>query len=118
MLEPGARHVYTLPPGVDFAAELVRGLRDRMAAQPPDAIARVRLYLNSERMRRQVVRAFASSGAGFLPQLILVSDLAEDPAFAALPPVVPPLRRRLELTRAIDLLLHRAPDLAPARRAV
>ena len=113
MLEPGARHVYTLPPGVDFAAELVRGLRDRMAAQPPDAIARVRLYLNSERMRRQVVRAFASSGAGFLPQLILVSDLAGDPAFAALPPVVPPLRRRLELTRAIDLLLRRAPDLAP-----
>ena len=113
MFDPGSPHVFGLAPGVDFAAALVRGLRDRMQGQPPEAMARARVYLNSERMRRQVTRAFAASGAGFLPKLVLVSDLAQDPAFAALPPVVPPLRRRLELTRAIDLLLQRAPDLAP-----
>ena len=113
MLEPGSAHVFTLPPGVDFAGELVRGFRERMRGQPPESIGRVRLYLNSERMRRGVIRAFAASGPGFLPKLILVSELAQDPLLAMLPLLVPPLRRRLELTRAIDLLLQRAPDLAP-----
>ena len=113
MLDPLGPHVFALPPGADFAMALVAGLRDRLAGQPAEAMARVRLYLNSERMRRNVITAFAAGGAGFLPRLMLVSELGRDPAFATLPPVVPPLRRRLELTRAIDMLLLRAPDLAP-----
>ena len=32
--EPAPR-VFALPPGVDFAAALVAGLRHRMAGQPP-----------------------------------------------------------------------------------
>ena len=44
MITPGA---YTLPPGADFPDELVAGLCTRMANAPPEAMARVTLYLLS-----------------------------------------------------------------------
>ena len=44
--------LYGLPPGADFARELVAGLIARTAHLPPDALSRVTVYLNSARMRR------------------------------------------------------------------
>lgn len=109
---PGPR-VFALPPGTDFPAELVAGLRSRMAGHPPEAMARVELFVNTQRMRRRVTDIFASQGAGFLPRIRLVTDLAQDVAMAGLPPAVPPLRRRLELTQLVARLLDAQPDLAP-----
>ena len=85
-----AASVYALPPGVDFPRALVAGLRARFADQPPEALARVTLYLNSGRMRRRVREVFLESGALYLPRLLLVSDLGADP-LAGLPLPVPPL---------------------------
>lgn len=51
-MSDGAASVYALPPGVDFPRALVAGLRARFADKPPEALARVTLYLNSGRMRR------------------------------------------------------------------
>ena len=45
--------LHALPCGVDFPAELVRGLIARMAEEPPEAMARMQLYLNSGRMQRR-----------------------------------------------------------------
>lgn len=106
-------HVFALPPGVDFPAALVAGLRARLTGQPPEAMARVTLYLNTQRMRRRVSDLFAASGAGFLPRLRLVTDLGQDAAFADLPAAPPPLRLRLQLSQLVAGLLGAQPDLAP-----
>ena len=112
MFDPGSR-VFSLPPGVDFAAELVAGLRQRLAGHPPEAMASVILYLNTQRMRRRVQDVFTSQGAGFLPTLRLVTDLGAETALTSLPAAVSPLRRRLELTLLVARLLQSQPDLAP-----
>ncbi len=98
-------NLFALPPGVDFPAELVAGLLHRMSGQPPEALARVTLILNTQRMRRRVTEAFQTGGARFLPRLLLVTDVAAL-ANVALPAPVPPLRRRLELSVLLDGLLQ------------
>lgn len=104
--------VFALPPGADFPAELVRGLIERRSGHPPEAMARVTLFLNTARMRRRVEDLFAASGARFLPKLRLVTDLAQDPLLN-LPKPTPPLRRRLQLAELIAKLLDAQPNLAP-----
>ena len=106
-------HVFALPPGVDFPAALVAGLRARIAGQPPEAMARVTVYVNTTRMRRRIIDIFAAQGALFLPRLLLVSDIQAGRAGAGLPPAVPSLRRLLQLSVLISGLLDQAPDLAP-----
>ena len=113
MFDPHEKRLFALPPGVDFPAALVAGLRARMQGQPPEAMARVTLYLNTTRMRRRVVQIFGQQGAGFLPRIRLVSDLATDLLAADLPPAIPALRRKLQLTVLISRLLDQLPDLAP-----
>lgn len=108
-----APRLFHLPPGTDFATELVRGLCARMGDSPPEAMARVTVYLNTNRMRRRVTEAFIARGAGFLPRLRVLTDIAEGVPLAGLPPAISPLRRRLELTQIIAGLLDSQPDLAP-----
>ncbi|MCV2867262.1 double-strand break repair protein AddB [Defluviimonas sp. WL0002] len=113
MFEPASSpRVFALPPGADFPARLVEGLIARMADQPPEAMARVDLYLNTARMQRRVRSLFDDHGARFLPRLRLVTDLGRDP-LAGLPPAAPPLRRRLELAELVRGLVTRLPDFAP-----
>ncbi|WP_426032370.1 double-strand break repair protein AddB [Cypionkella sp. TWP1-2-1b2] len=112
MFNPDTTRIFALPPGTDFPAELVAGLIERMAAQPPQAMARVTIYLNTARMARRVRDLFASHGARFLPRLLLLSDLAKDPSLK-LAPTIPPLRRRLQMAELIAKLLDAQPDLAP-----
>lgn len=110
---PGRHAIFALPPGVDFPAALVRGLRDRLASQPPEAMARVQLFVNTERMRRRITDLFIAGLPGPLPRIRLVTDIGRDMALAGLPPAVPPLRRRLEIAQLVARLLDREPDLAP-----
>ena len=110
--ETPAPRVFALPPGVDFPYQLVQGLIHRMKDQPPEAMARVELFLNTTRMRNRVTEAFHATGARLLPRLRLITDLADFPGLA-LPPAVPPLRRRLELAQLIDALLESDSKLAP-----
>jgi len=105
--------VFHLPCGVDFARSFVAGLNARLRGQPPEAAARVQVYLNSGRMRRRVTDALTASGARFLPRLRLVTDLARDPVLADMPSPTPPLRRRLELAQLIAGLIAAQPGIAP-----
>jgi len=109
---PGPR-VFALPPGVDFPRHLAAGLIDRLHGHPPEAMARVTVYLNSARMQRRVTQALTDSGARLLPRLRLVTDLARDPILADLGLPVSPLRRRLDLARLVGGLLDAQPNLAP-----
>ncbi|SPF79534.1 double-strand break repair protein AddB [Pseudoprimorskyibacter insulae] len=108
----GNARVFALPPGVDFAQALVDGLRARMADQPPHAMARVRLIVNTTRMQRRVRQVLAEGPAGFAPQVSLLTGLADPRDLAGLPAPVSPLRRRLELVELIGRLLDADPTLA------
>ncbi|MEQ5869232.1 double-strand break repair protein AddB [Sagittula sp. NFXS13] len=105
--------LYGLPSGVDFPAALIEGLRARLEGQPPEAIAQVELYVNTDRMRRRLRSLFDAGPASLLPKIRLVTDLADPLTRAQLPAPVPPLRRRLELTGLVSALLESAPELAP-----
>jgi ATP-dependent helicase/nuclease subunit B len=113
MFDSPSPRVFGLPPGVDFPALLVRGLLERLHGQPPEALARVTLFLNTARMRRRVQQCFAAGGASFLPKLRLIGELADDPLLAGTAPPLSALGRRLELAVLIDRLLVADPSLAP-----
>ena len=54
--------VFALPPGVDFSRALVAGLDARLAGQPPEAMARVEIWVNTRRARRSADRARSPPG--------------------------------------------------------
>ncbi len=113
MFDTAAARVFGLPPGADVPAQLVRGLQTRLRGAPPEALARVTLFLNTARLRRRVQAAFAASGASFLPRLRLITELADDPLLTGTAPPLSALGRRLELAVLIDRLLTADPTLAP-----
>ncbi len=108
-----APRLFAMPPGADFPAGLVQGLRARFADHPPEAIARTELMVNTHRMKRRLEALFAEAGPGFLPRITLVTDPADGRLRARLPQPVPALRRRLELTGLVSRLLDQAEGLAP-----
>ena len=107
--------VFAQEPGANFPAALARGLRARLQSQPPEAMARVEILVNTARMRSQVRSALIDLGAGFLPRIRLITDLADTAEGAA--PAHSPLRRRLEIAQLIRKLLASEPDLAPGHAA-
>jgi double-strand break repair protein AddB len=112
----GPTGLFGVPPGADFPAVLVAGLLDRLGHLPPEALARVTLYVNTRRMQRRVRALFDAGPARLLPQIRLITELAS-PAAAALPPPVPVLRRRLQLAQLVTRLIELQPDLAPRSSA-
>ncbi|MGI3209876.1 double-strand break repair protein AddB [Roseovarius tibetensis] len=114
MFEPSdTPRVYGLAPGLDFPRALVEGLRARHAGQPPEALARVTLIVNTRRMARRIRDLFDQGPPCLLPRISLVTDLGEMWDLAHVPDPVPRLRRRLELVQLISRLLDSQPDLAP-----
>ncbi|TNC48179.1 double-strand break repair protein AddB [Rubellimicrobium rubrum] len=112
---PGPR-LFALPPGTDFATEMLRGLAERLDGGPPEAWARVTIHVPTRRMQRRLREVFDAGPARMVPRIRLINDVAQDPIGADLPPPVPALRRRLELSQLIAALLAREPDLAPRAR--
>ena len=110
VFEGSGPRLFALTPGADFPAQLVHGLQTRMAGQPPEAMARVTVYLNTTRMRRAVRDVLTAHGSAFLPRLYLVTDPVPG---SSQPPAVPPLRRRLELSQLVLRLMEAQPGIAP-----
>lgn len=108
--------LYGVAPGTDFPKALVDGLLARFRDQPPEALARVTLYVNTRRMERRIRALLESGPARLLPRLRLIAALGQDSA-TGLPPSVPGLRRRLELSQLVTRLIEAAPDLAPRSAA-
>lgn len=106
-------NLFALPLGVDFAQAFADGLLARYGQGQPQDLARVTIHANSQRMRRRIAEALRARGVVLLPQMHLVSDLADHLILADLPPQAPALRRRLQLNQLIRALIQREPDLAP-----
>ena len=115
LFEPTASpRVYGLPPGVDFPKALLTGLRERLHGQPPEAMARIHLVVNSQRMRRRLTQLLHSAAPCLLPAMDLVATChGNAPQALLLPAAVPSLRRQLQLGQLIGKLLEQQPDLAP-----
>lgn len=113
MFTPSANpRLFACPPGADFPQDLVTGLRGRMAGQPPDAMARVELFVNTQRMKRRVSELFNAGGAVLLPRISVITDLAHWP-MDGIAPAASPLGRRLELRQLVAGLVRARPDFAP-----
>ncbi len=104
--------LFAQAPGVDFPRALVDGLRARMLAEPPEAMARVHLIVNTRRMARRIRDIFDVGPPVLLPRISLLTDLGDLTALDTLPTPVPPLRRRLEIAQLVSRLLDSQPDLA------
>jgi double-strand break repair protein AddB len=113
MLEGRPPRLFGLPPGADFPGAFARGLMDRFGGGPPEALARVEVFLNSARMLREVREALSGGRARLLPRLRLVTEAGLEPGPDVPPPAVPPLRRRLELARLVAGLIEAQPEIAP-----
>ena len=74
-VKPG---VYGLPPGVDFAAEVLNGLRARTAALPPEDCARIELWVNTERAHRRLLSLLEDHPVGLPPRIRALSELVDD----------------------------------------
>ncbi|WP_456388509.1 double-strand break repair protein AddB [Profundibacter sp.] len=105
--------MFGLPVGVDFPQALVQGLLERCKGQAPDYISTVEIYVNTQRMQRRIRDIFDAGPAMLLPRIQLITDLGKTAAFADVPPAVPKLQRRLELSQLVSELLRLQSDLAP-----
>ena len=103
--------------GLDFAETFVTGLLHRFAGQPPDALARAHVIVNTARMQRRITQILTRRGAMLHPRLHVITNLH------GLAQTVPRhtrtsnLAQRLELVGLINRLLDMEPDLA-ARASV
>lgn len=105
--------VFGVPIGADFPAALVDGLLVRTQHLPPEILVQTEIFVNTRRMQRRVTELFSKGSARLLPQIRLVTDLANDPIGSEIPPPGSQLRRQLELSKLISALLDKEPDLAP-----
>ncbi len=108
----GSPRIYGIAPGVDFPRILVAGLIARMRGQPPEAMARVHLLVNTRRMARRVRELFDHHGAMLLPRMSLITELDDLAGPEGFAPAVSGLRRRLELAQLIAGLIRAQPDIA------
>lgn len=105
--------VFGLPPGADFSRALVTGLDARLAGQGPETLARVELWVNTQRARRALISEFAQGPPRLLPRIRVVTELAADPlAPINLPPAASALGRKLELAQLVGALLRAQPGPA------
>lgn len=97
--------LYSLPPGVDFAAETARGLVERFRGQPPEALAQATVFANSGRTLIALRERLVQSGPLLLPRLRLIGELGEGP-------LAPALARELDLGALIAGLVTAQAGLA------
>ncbi|MCV6594375.1 MAG: double-strand break repair protein AddB [Silicimonas sp.] len=119
MFEPSATpRLFGVPPGADFPKVLVDQVLAAHADRPPEALARLRILVNSRRMQRRLQDLFRDGQARLLPRIGLVTDLETMFPGLDLPPPVSRLRRRLELAQLTTRLIDAEPDLAARAAAV
>ena len=106
------QRIFGIPPGVDFPQALVNGLCAEYENQPPHALAKVHVILNTERMLRRVQKLFCQKPGILHPRLHLITNLTK---FSEVPIQKQPITKlasRFELIDLVDKLITEQPDLA------
>lgn len=109
--------LFGIPNGADFPRTLAQGLISRFGATDPMALARVTVIVNTHRMRRRVIAAFAETAPRLLPKILVLSDLIALARGYAPKATQSTLKRKLDLIPLILRLIDSQPDLA-ARSSV
>lgn len=105
-------HLFGLPCGVNYALEIKRGLLARLADTPPEMLARTEIFVNTSRMRKDILAAFDDGEPGFIPKVRLLTELGKSHEFMDLPVPISGLRRRLELSQLVSKFLTKEPQFA------
>ena len=104
--------IYGLAPGVDFPKALVDGLCAHYKNAAPEALARVEIILNTERMLRRIQKLFGQKSGLLHPRLHLVTNLSSLMPMQSLAHTVSKLATRFELIELVEKLISEQPDLA------
>lgn len=110
--------IFGIPPGCDFSVTFLNGLKERLKDHPPEALAQVEIYTNTQRAKRRWEDLLIDGNAGLLPQIRVVTDIGNDPILGG--PVDPnqtALLTRLNLMQAVKILLESGVSLAPPSAA-
>lgn len=105
-----APRIFALPVGCDFSQAFIDGVRSRCAAQPPEALARVTILVNTRRAQRRLFEILMADGAGLLPDIKVISDLGSAPDT---PEAKARFERHLALADLVGAFLARQPDIGP-----
>ncbi|WP_415922450.1 double-strand break repair protein AddB [Tateyamaria sp. SN6-1] len=97
--------------GVDFPANLLHGLVQRLDDHPPEAWSRVTVLVNTQRMARRLQELFEAGPPRLLPRIGLLTRLDGLLPDAPLPPATTSLRRLLELEPLVAKLIEEEQDL-------
>ena len=117
MFSSDSPNIFVQHLGNDFAQSVVKGLRDRFEAHPPETIAKATLIVNTARMARRIRDLFAEGPPAFLPKILLLSQIDTLLDDMDITPARHPLQRRLQLAELIGPVVKQKPELA-ARASV
>ncbi|AVW92544.1 double-strand break repair protein AddB [Celeribacter baekdonensis] len=105
-------HLFGLPCGVDYPVAFKQGILERFRDTPPEVLARTQVFVNTSRMKKDILSAFDDGSSRLLPQVKLISELGSSPEFMDLPMPISGLRRRLELSQLVSHFLRQEPQFA------
>ena len=109
-----APRVFAVPIGCDFVQAFAAGLQARMAAHPPEALARIEVFVNTQRMARRLKNVLSQNGAVLLPKIRVITDISSHPDLPiSLANPTSKLRRQLILAQAVGALLAADETVAP-----
>lgn len=112
MFNTPAPRVFGLPPGADFARDVLDGMIARLP-DTPAPLSRVHLYVNTRRMQRRFQSLLQLGPPRLLPRIGVLSDMVTPRDMIGVPPELPPLQQKMALARLVASLLDHQPDLAP-----
>ena len=116
---PAPPRIYRVPAGLPFASAFACGLRDRLDGTPPEAMARIRIFVSGRDEVPFLRQALCDAGVRLLPAIHSLRALATDPAITiSAHKSVDRERRHLVLAHLVRTYLAKTGDPAAADNAV
>lgn len=107
--------VMMLPPGADFTARFLDGLRQKLAPHPPEIWAQTEIFVNTERSRRRLIALLESGPIIFRPTIRVFAELAQPSVDVT---QTSDLEQRLQMAQLIRSLIAAEPDFAKRSAAI
>ena len=113
MFEPSDKpRLFGVACGIDFPHAIKEGILSRFGTDAPELLARTEVFVNTSRMKRDLIAAFDDGTTRLLPRIRLVTELSNDFRFRDVRMPVSGLRLRLELSQLVAHFLDNRPNFA------